>query len=164
MHTHLRCVSVWARLTSSERSRLGLKRAYQPEPCVIYSELTSSAFACAHSSVEGSESDGGRTSFSDSAGAASLSFCLVRCCSIFRLRTSEYSEKTMLMRCGYPQRSLPRTSSRSTSSKLPEVRMTSHPTDHGTHAKNIGLTVIHRLTYFMTSSNASEMPNVSCSV
>ena len=76
--THLRCLSEWTRLTSSERSRLGLKSAYQPEPCVIYSELTSSAFECTQSSVEGSESDGGRNFFSDSAGAPFLSVCHVR--------------------------------------------------------------------------------------
>ena len=43
--THLRCASEWTRLTSSERSRQGLKSAYQSGPCVIYSGFTSSTFA-----------------------------------------------------------------------------------------------------------------------
>ena len=88
--THLSCATVWTRLTSSERSRPGLKSAYQLGPWVTNSGHTSSTSACAHSSVEGSESGGGRTSFPDSAGAAFLSFCFVRRCSLFRLRISTY--------------------------------------------------------------------------
>ena len=98
--THLSCATVWTRLTSSERSRPGLKSAYQPVPWVTNSGHTSSAFACAHSSVEGSESGGGRTSFSDSAGATSPSLCLVCVCSNFRLRTSALSKIKMSTRCG----------------------------------------------------------------
>lgn len=98
--TYLSFLNEWTKLTSRERSRSGLKSAYQPGPTLIYAGFTSSAPACAQSSAGDTRGNRGGTAFSDLARATSWLSCFSSRCSRSRVRTSAYSEKTLSTRCG----------------------------------------------------------------